>query len=131
MLSDARARPAADTCLARSVPNDHYFEVLAGDACLRCPAHAPWHLVRLGQFEEASHWTVKAAARPNAHPHILVIAAYSLALPGLLDEARAYATTIRRTLPRYRVADFFYAFRFDADGVALFRKGVGLIGMAS
>ena len=38
---------------------------------------------------------------------------------------------IRRTLPRDRVADFFYAFRSDADGVALFRKGVGLIGLAA
>lgn len=76
-------------------------------------------LVRLGRFEEAAYWAVKAAARPNAHPHILAIAAYSLALAGSLDEARAYATTIRRMLPRYSVADFFDAFRFDPDGMAL------------
>ena len=48
----------------------------------------------------AAHWAVKAAARPNAHPHILAIAAYSLALAGSFDEALAYATTVRRTLPR-------------------------------
>lgn len=88
-------------------------------------------LVRLGRFEEAAYWAVKAAARPNAHPHILSIAAYSLALAGSLDEARAYATTIRRMLPRYSVTDFFDAFRFDPDSMALFRKGAGLIGMAS
>jgi DNA-binding SARP family transcriptional activator/Tfp pilus assembly protein PilF len=87
-------------------------------------------LVRLNRFEEAAAWAVKAAARPNAHPHILAIAAYSLALAGSLDEARAYAAAIRRTLPRYSVADFLDAFRFDPDGVALFRKGAGLIGMA-
>ena len=40
-------------------------------------------LVRLGRFEEAADWAVKAAARPNAHPHILAIAAFSLALCGL------------------------------------------------
>jgi hypothetical protein len=32
-------------------------------------------LVRLGRFEEAAEWGVKAAARPNAHAHILAIAA--------------------------------------------------------
>ena len=87
-------------------------------------------LVRLDRFEEAAEWAVKAAARPNAHPHILAIAAYSLALAGSLDEARAYAAAVHRTLPRYSVADFLRAFRFDAHGAALFRKGAKRIGMA-
>lgn len=87
-------------------------------------------LVRLGRFEQAADWAVKAAARPNAHPHIFAIAAYSLALAGSLDEARAYATTLHRTLPRYRVADFLGAFRFDPHGAALFRQGAVRIGMA-
>jgi DNA-binding SARP family transcriptional activator/TolB-like protein/Tfp pilus assembly protein PilF len=87
-------------------------------------------LVRLGRFEEAAAWAVKAAARPNAHPHILAIAAYSLALAGSLDEARAYAAAVHRSLPRYSVADFLGAFHFDADGAALFREGASRIGMA-
>ena len=87
-------------------------------------------LVRLGRFEEAAEWGVKAAARPNAHPHILAIAAYSLALAGSLDQARTYSAAIHRTLPRYGVADFLGAFRFDPEGAALFRKGAKLIGMA-
>jgi DNA-binding SARP family transcriptional activator len=87
-------------------------------------------LVRLGRFEEAADWAAKAAARPNAHSHILAIAAYSLALAGSLDEARAYAAGIHRTLPRYGVADFLGAFRFDPHGAALFRKGAQRIGMA-
>lgn len=87
-------------------------------------------LVRLGRFEEAAAWAVKAAARPNAHPHILAIAAFSLALAGSLDEARTYAAAVHRSLPGYRVADFLGAFRFDADGAALFREGAKRIGMA-
>ena len=87
-------------------------------------------LVRLGRFEEAAGWAAKAAARPNAHPHILAIAAYSGALAGSIDEARAYAAAIHKTLPRYSVTDFFGAFRFDPQGAALFRKGAKLIGMA-
>jgi TolB-like protein len=87
-------------------------------------------LVRLGRFEEAADWAVKAAARPNAHSHILAIAAYSLALAGSLRESRVYAAAIHRTLPRYTVTEFLGAFRFDAHGAALFRKGAKRIGMA-
>ncbi|HEX6296534.1 MAG TPA: tetratricopeptide repeat protein [Burkholderiales bacterium] len=87
-------------------------------------------LVRLERFDEAAQWAVKAAARPNAFPHIRAIAAYSLALAGSLDEARAYAAAVRKAVPGYGVADFLAAFRFDAQGAALFRKGAQRIGMA-
>lgn len=86
-------------------------------------------LVRLGQFKEAADWAVKAAARPNAHAHILGIAAYSLALAGSLDEARAQAQALRKVMPRYTYDDFVAAFHFDPHGAALFRKGAQLIGM--
>jgi DNA-binding SARP family transcriptional activator/TolB-like protein len=87
-------------------------------------------LVRLGQFDEAADWGVKAAARPNAHPHILAIAAYSLALAGRLPDARAHATALHARLPRYGVADFLTAFQFDPQGAALFRKGARRLGTA-
>jgi tetratricopeptide (TPR) repeat protein len=87
-------------------------------------------LVRLRRFEEAADWAVKAAARPNAFPHIRAIAAYCLALAGSLDEAHAYAAAVRRVVPRYSVDDFLGAFRFDPEGAALFRKGAKLVGMA-
>ena len=85
-------------------------------------------LVRLGQFDEAADWGVKAAARPNAHPHILAIAAYSLALAGRLRDARAHAAALHGRLPRYTVADFLAAFQFDPQGTALFRKGARRLG---
>ena len=86
-------------------------------------------LVRLEQFDEAADWAVKAAARPNAHAHIRAIAACCLALAGRLDEARVLVASIHKTLPHYRVDDFLAAFRFEADGVALFRKGAKRIGI--
>ena len=86
-------------------------------------------LTRLGRFEEAASWAVKGAARPNAHAHIHAIAAFCLALSGSLDEARTYVAAIRRTRPRYGIAEFLDAFRFDADGVALFRKAARRVGM--
>jgi DNA-binding SARP family transcriptional activator len=86
-------------------------------------------LVRLGKFEEAAVWATKAAARPNAFPHIHAIAAYSLALAGALDEARSHAAAVRRVAPRYTFTEFLLTFPFEADGEALFRKGAKRIGM--
>src|SRR3546814_15355527 len=68
-------------------------------------------LIRLGRFEEAADWAVKAAARPNAHPTILAIAAHCLALAGRTEEGRTFAATLRRTLPAYDVDDFLRTFR--------------------
>ena len=86
-------------------------------------------LVRLGEFEEAAAWAVKAAARPNAFPHIHAIAAYTLALAGSLDHARSHAAVLRKAAPRYDLTEFFAAFPFDATGEALFRRGAKCIGM--
>jgi DNA-binding SARP family transcriptional activator/Tfp pilus assembly protein PilF len=86
-------------------------------------------LVRLGRYEEAASWAVKAAARPNAFPHIHAIAACCLALAGSLDQGRTHVAAVRRTSPRYSLADFFRAFPFDPDGQRLFRKGAQLVGL--
>ena len=87
-------------------------------------------LARLGDFAQAADWAVKAATRPNAHPHILAIAAFCLSLADQPDQAQDYAAAIRRVLPQYSLADFLGAFRFDAEGEALLRKGAARIGMA-
>jgi hypothetical protein len=72
---------------------------------------------------------VRAAARPNAHPHIQAIAAFTLGLAGSLDDARRHATSIRRVVPDYSFDDFAAAFRFDADAQARFREGARRVGM--
>ena len=85
-------------------------------------------LVRLGRFDEAAQWGVKAAARPNSFAHISAIAACSLALAGRLDEARTQLAIIQRTLPNYRVDDFLTAMHFPPDAERLFREGAKRIG---
>ena len=80
-------------------------------------------LVRLGRFDEAADWALQAAERPNAHAHILAIAAYCLALSGRLDEARAQMAAIHLRLPGYGVEDFLAAMQFGAEGAAMFREG--------
>lgn len=83
--------------------------------------------VRLGQFEEAADWALKAAARPNAHPTILAIAAHCLALAGRTEEARTMMGTIRAVMPGYGIGDFIDTFRFAPEAEAHFRRAARLI----
>jgi DNA-binding SARP family transcriptional activator/Flp pilus assembly protein TadD len=84
-------------------------------------------LARLGDYDEASEWAIKAAARPNAHHHIMAIAAFSLGLAGRLEEAGHYKARIRERVPNYTLADFLAAFRYSPDAEALFRRAGALI----
>jgi tetratricopeptide (TPR) repeat protein len=87
-------------------------------------------LARLGQHEEAAEWAVKAAARPNAHQHVMAIAALSLGLAGRKTEADEYSKKIRARVPDYAMRDFLAAFRLAPDAVSLFRdagKRIGIV----
>jgi len=86
-------------------------------------------LVRLGRFEEAAEFGMKAAARPNAHTHIRCIAALSAALAGQMDNARAQLGTIRRADPSYRLDHYLRAFQFDEGGSKLFAGAAARLGL--
>jgi DNA-binding SARP family transcriptional activator len=86
-------------------------------------------LARLGQHEEAAEWAMKAAARPNAHQHIMAIAAFTLGLAGRNEEASAYKARIRERVPNYALADFLAAFRMSPDAEAVFTSGAKKIGI--
>ncbi len=117
---DARAAiEAADHSRELSPFDPLQFAMLAS----RALAH-----VRLGEPEEAAHWAVRAAARPNAHAHILAIAAHCLALADRRDEARAFVSRARTRVPDYGLEHFLRAFRFAPDAVTLFRKSARRIG---
>jgi hypothetical protein len=92
--------------------------------------HALAH-ARLGNYEEAAMWGMKAAGRPNAHMHVVAIAAHCLALAGRVEEARAYTARIRAMSPSYGIDDFFTAFRFEKDAQALFRSAARQIGLGT
>jgi DNA-binding SARP family transcriptional activator len=87
-------------------------------------------LARLGRFDEAADWGVKAAARPNAHQHINAIAAFTLGLAGRVDEAGAFTAKIRARVPNYKLADFMAAFRCSSDAEALFSRGAKRVGVS-
>lgn len=87
-------------------------------------------LFRLGEFEEAAEWGLKAAGRPNAHPNIHAIAAHCLAMAGRIEEARAVAAKIRTLIPDYGIADFLRAFQFSPDDADRFRNSAKRMGLA-
>jgi DNA-binding SARP family transcriptional activator len=89
--------------------------------------HAISH-IRLGNYDEGVSWALKAAARPNAHTHILGIATHCLAVANRLDEARAFAALIRKSVPNYNVNDFLTSFHFEKETAELFRRGAQRIG---
>ncbi|KAG1203170.1 hypothetical protein G6F35_012096 [Rhizopus arrhizus] len=72
-------------------------------------------LARLGRIEEAADWALKAAMRPNAHVHILAIAAHCLAIADRVDEALGFLPLIRKSHPAYRVDDLLAAFRLTPE----------------
>jgi DNA-binding SARP family transcriptional activator len=85
--------------------------------------------MRLGEYEEASTWAIKAAARPNAHQHIMAIAAISLGLAGRVEEANGYTAKIRARVPNYKMADFLAAFRCSPEAAELFTQGAKRVGV--
>jgi DNA-binding SARP family transcriptional activator len=86
-------------------------------------------LTRLGQYEEAAEWAMKSAARPNAHQHIMAIAAFTLGLAGRVDDANTYKAKIRERVPDYAMADFLASFRLSPDVEALFKQAGQRIGI--
>jgi len=123
----------------RSVVGDPHVAITDAELSQQLSPHDPMlfgmlatramSLVRLERFEDAASWAVKAAARPNAFPHIHAIAAYTLALAGQMDQARIHATAARRTAPDYGISEFLLTFPFEPRGEELFRKGAKLVGM--
>ncbi len=88
-------------------------------------------LVRLGALAEAAEWSRMAAARPNAHVHIVALAAHCLALAGRMEEAHSHAARTRLLRPGYGVDDLLGTFRFEADTQLRYRKAAGAIGLSS
>jgi TolB-like protein/DNA-binding CsgD family transcriptional regulator len=87
-------------------------------------------LFRMGSFDEAADWALRASARPNAHVHIHAIAAHCLAAADRRAEAQRIVASIHAQAPGYRVDDFLAAFRFPARTQTQFRKIAARIGTA-
>ncbi|MEJ0034684.1 MAG: BTAD domain-containing putative transcriptional regulator [Gammaproteobacteria bacterium] len=85
-------------------------------------------LLRLGQYDDAADWAIKAAARPNAHIHILGIAVNCLAAAGRFEEASQFVARARRATPGYGLQDFLASFRLEPGTEKLLRLNAGRAG---
>jgi DNA-binding SARP family transcriptional activator/TolB-like protein len=85
-------------------------------------------LLRLGQYEDAAEWAIKAAARPNAHIHILGIAVSCLAAAGRFEEAGQFLARARKAAPGYNLQEFLAAFRLEPGATKLIRMNAGRLG---
>jgi DNA-binding SARP family transcriptional activator len=110
----------ADCSLGLSPYDPMTFAMLGSKAL----AHA-----RLGQFDQAAEWGIKASLRPNAHAHIYAIAAECLALADRGDEARAFSARIQRARPDYSIDDFLSSFHFPSKDQAMFRRAAKDVGI--
>ena len=88
-------------------------------------------LVRLGALAEAAEWSLRAAACPNAHVHIVGLAAHCLAFSGRMEEARGHAARLRLLQPDYTVDDLLSTFRFEAETQLRYRKAARTIGLSA
>ncbi|MGV8853616.1 MAG: transcriptional regulator [Devosia sp.] len=122
VLSQSGDAQAAISAADHSRHLSPFDPLLFGMLGARAMAH-----VRLGQFEEAAEWALKAAARPNAHATIMAIAALCLALAGRVDEGRVMMAGIHTSLPGYGIADFLQTFRFSPQAEVEFRRAADLI----
>ncbi len=86
--------------------------------------------VRRGEYEVGADWAVKATTCPNAHAHILAIAAHCLVLAGRIVEARNFLAQIRQQTPGYGVRDLLGSFRFAEPTRTLFLDAAQRIGSA-
>lgn len=124
MLSQTGDAAAAIRSAERSRALSPFDPMLFGMLGARAMA-----LMRLGRYDEAADTALKAAARPNAHVHILAVALHALMLAGRQEAARALATEIRNRAPGYRSDHFLRAFRFQAGMQAVLREAGARIGL--
>jgi TolB-like protein len=87
-------------------------------------------LALLGKVGEAGDLAAKAARQPNAHHHLLALAAWCLASAGRHAEAGDCIARVRRARPDYTIADYFRSFPIrHKNHQALVRRAFGQLGV--
>jgi TolB-like protein len=89
-----------------------------------------FNALMLGDLDRAATLAQLAAVEPNAHYHIIAIAALCNALAGRSAVADKYRKRLLTAHPNYTSADYFRAFPFRRDEhLANWRKGFRMIGL--
>ena len=83
-----------------------------------------------GNLDRSTELAHLAASQPNAHFHIVAVAALCNALAGRHQVAEHYRNRLGERCPGYTSANFFRAFPFqDKDYLALWKKAFQMLGL--
>jgi tetratricopeptide (TPR) repeat protein len=93
-----------------------------------CCARA-FALVRLGRYDEAAEWAMRAARKPNAHVQAHALSALVLAVAGRVKDALREADIVRRLRPTYSIDDFLSSYRVVGSEEAAYKTAARRIGI--
>lgn len=82
-----------------------------------------------GNRDEAMVWTARAVRQPNAHHHLLAIAAWVHEVSGDRPSAMAFAAKLLRIRPGYTTADFLRSFPFTGERGAMLESSLRRLGL--
>jgi len=94
-----------------------------------CCARA-FALVRLGRYDEAAEWAIKAASKPNAHVQAHALSALILAVAGRLKQALRQVDVVRRLRPTYSIDDFLSSYRVVGSEQSAYKTAARRIGIS-
>jgi len=94
-----------------------------------CCARA-FALVRLGKYDEAADWAIRAARKPNAHVQAHALSALILAVAGRLKDALREVDVVRHLRPTYTIDDFLSSYRVVGSETSAYKTAARRIGMS-
>jgi TolB-like protein len=94
-----------------------------------CCARA-FALVRLGRYDEAAEWAIRAARKPNAHVQAHALSALVLAVAGRLKDALREVDVVHRLRPTYTIDDFLSSYRVVGSKKSAYKTAARRIGIS-
>jgi TolB-like protein/DNA-binding winged helix-turn-helix (wHTH) protein len=82
-----------------------------------------------GDAEKAAEFSRRAVRQPNAHHHVLAIAAWCHGVADRRAEARQLVTELRALRPGYTRDDYFRAFPFRAQQRSIIERAMAKVGL--
>ncbi|MEQ8348015.1 MAG: winged helix-turn-helix domain-containing protein [Sneathiellaceae bacterium] len=83
----------------------------------------------IGEIEAAADWSARAVRQPNAHYHVLAIAAWCHQMAGRGDAAQDFLAELHRVRPGYSRDEYFRAFPFRPPQRAMIEAPLRQLGL--
>src|SRR5262249_61734625 len=87
-------------------------------------------LVRLGRYDEAAEWALRAARKPNAHVQAHALSALVLAVAGRVKDALREVDVVHALRPTYTIDDFLSSYRVVGSQKSAYKTAARRIGLS-